>query len=227
MSDGDLTPDLLLGAYSAGIFPMAEKRESNEVFWVDPVRRGIIPLDGFRISRSLRRAMLRERYAVTFDADFGAVVEACAEREETWINHTIRRLYTALHLRGYAHSVEIWRDGALAGGAYGVSIGGAFFGESMFSRARDTSKIALAYLIDRLRLAGFELLDTQFVTDHLRSLGATEISRAEYRIRLASALEVETRFAEVGMAPAPGVVVERLRTPDDGDATLVERQASP
>jgi leucyl/phenylalanyl-tRNA--protein transferase len=216
VSDGDLTPDLLLGAYSAGIFPMAEKRESPEIFWVDPVRRGIIPLDGFRMSRSLRRTIARPSYAVTFDADFAAVVEACAQREETWINETIRRLYVALHLRGHAHSVEVWRDGALAGGAYGVSIGGAFFGESMFSRSRDTSKIALAYLVDRLRTAGFELLDTQFVTDHLRSLGAVEISRAEYRIRLAEALEIETGFEAAGAAPAPAELLARIRATSGG-----------
>jgi leucyl/phenylalanyl-tRNA--protein transferase len=219
VSDGDLTPDLLLGAYSAGIFPMAEKRESPEVFWVDPVRRGIIPLDGFRMSRSLRRTMLRRPHAVTFDADFTAVVEACAQREETWINETIRRLYVALHLRGHAHSVEVWQDGALTGGAYGVSIGGAFFGESMFSRARDGSKIALAYLVDRLREAGFELLDTQFVTDHLRSLGAIEISRAEYRIRLAQALEIETGFAAAGAPPAPLELLARMQRATDGGGT--------
>jgi leucyl/phenylalanyl-tRNA--protein transferase len=190
---------------------MAERRESHEVFWVDPVRRGIIPLDGFRMSRSLRRSMLRHDYTVSFDADFGAVLDACAEREETWINETIRSLYLALHLRGHAHSVEVRHHGELTGGAYGVAIGGAFFGESMFSRVRDASKIALAYLVDRLQVAGFELLDTQFVTDHLRSLGAVEISRGEYRIRLAEALDLETDFTGAGPAPAPHVVIARIR----------------
>ena len=215
MSDGELTPDLLLGAYAAGIFPMAERRESDEVFWVDPVRRGIIPLDGFRMSRSLRRSMLRADYAITFDTEFAAVLDACAEREETWINETIRSLYLALHMRGHAHSVEVWHDGTLSGGAYGVAIGGAFFGESMFSRARDSSKVALAYLVDRLRTAGFELLDTQFVTDHLRSLGAVEISRGEYKIRLAEALDLETDFPGAGAPPPPELVVARMRRSAD------------
>lgn len=213
MSDGELTPDLLLGAYAAGIFPMAERRESDEVFWVDPVRRGVIPLDGFRMSRSLRRTMLRGDYEITFDRAFSAVVDACSEREETWINDTIRSLYGALHQRGHAHSVEVWHGNTLSGGAYGVAIGGAFFGESMFSKVRDGSKIALAYLVDRLRTAGFELLDTQFVTDHLRSLGAVEISRGEYKIRLAEALDLDTRFDAAGAPPPPQVVVDRLRPP--------------
>ena len=211
MSDGNLTPDLLLGAYAAGIFPMAEGRNSDEIFWVDPVTRGILPLDGFRMSRSLRRTMLRADFHVTFDADFSAVVEACAEREETWINDTIRHLYLALHMRGHAHSVEVWHGDLLSGGAYGVSIGGAFFGESMFSRVRDTSKIALAYLVDRLSASGFALLDTQFPTDHLRSLGVIEISRGEYKLRLAEALDLAADFNAVCGAPEPGVIVARQR----------------
>lgn len=211
MTDGDLTPDLLLGAYATGIFPMAEGREARDVFWVDPVRRGIIPLDGFRMSRSLRRSIQRGDYRISFDTDFLAVLNACAEREETWINDKIRRLYLALHMQGHAHSVETWHDGQLSGGAYGVAIGGAFFGESMFSRRRDSSKIALAYLVDRLRATGFELLDTQFVTDHLRSLGAVEISRGEYKIRLAQALDVETAFGSAGPPPPPEALTERLR----------------
>lgn len=211
MTDGKLSPDLLLGAYAAGIFPMAEGRKSEDVFWVDPVRRGIIPLDGFRMSRSLRRTILRGGFDVTFDADFPAVVDACAERDETWINDTIRSLYIDLHARGHAHSVEVWHDGALSGGAYGVAIGGAFFGESMFSRVRDGSKIALAYLVERLCHAGFTLLDTQFVTDHLRSLGAVEISRGEYKLRLAEALDVQTDFHGSGPAPAPHEIAERFR----------------
>jgi leucyl/phenylalanyl-tRNA--protein transferase len=219
LTDGELTPDLLLGAYAAGIFPMAEQRDSEDVFWVDPVTRGIIPLDGFRVSRSLRRTMLRGGYDVTFDADFAGVVAACAEREETWINDTIRSLYLALHVRGQAHSVEIWHDGELTGGAYGVAIGGAFFGESMFTRVRDASKMALAFLVDRLRTSGFELLDTQFVTEHLRSLGAIEISRGEYKIRLAEALDVDADFI-AGPAPTAEDVVARIRPlspPTSGD----------
>lgn len=213
MSDGELTPDLLLGAYAAGIFPMAERRESDEVFWVDPVRRGVIPLDAFRMSRSLRRTMLRADYEITFNADFSAVLDACAEREETWINDTIRSLYFALHMWGHAHSVEVWRKGELSGGAYGVAIGGAFFGESMFSKVRDSSKVALAYLVDRLRTAGFQLLDTQFVTEHLRSLGAIEISRGEYKIRLAEALDLQTDFEGAGAPPPPSAIVARMRPP--------------
>jgi leucyl/phenylalanyl-tRNA--protein transferase len=217
LTDGELTPDLLLGAYSAGIVPMAEGRDSDEVFWVDPVRRGIIPLDGFRLSRSLRRTILRGGHEVTFDTDFATVLDACAEREETWINETIRSLYLALHARGHAHSVEVWQDGSLVGGAYGVAIGGAFFGESMFSRLRDSSKVALAYLVDRLRATGFTLLDTQFVTDHLVSLGAVEISRGEYKLRLAEALDIATDFAGAGLPPPPTEVVARLREPTSGD----------
>jgi leucyl/phenylalanyl-tRNA---protein transferase len=213
LTDGELTPDLLLGAYAAGIFPMAERRESDDVFWVDPVRRGIIPIDGFRMSRSLRRTLLRGGFEVTFNTAFAAVLEACAEREETWINETIKSLYLALYVRGNAHSVEVWHDGGLSGGVYGVAIGGAFFGESMFSRVRDSSKVALAYLVDRLRMSGFELLDTQFVTEHLRSLGAVEISRGEYKLRLAQALDLETNFDGTTAAPAPAVLVERMRPP--------------
>lgn len=213
----DLTPDLLLGAYASGIFPMAEGRDSDDVFWVDPVKRGVIPLDAFRMSRSLRRTILRDGYEVTFDADFEGVLDACAEREETWINGTIRSLYLMLHARGNAHSVEIWHEGVLSGGAYGVAIGGAFFGESMFSRMRDTSKVALAYLVHRLSAAGFTLLDTQFVTDHLRSLGAVEISRGEYKLRLAEALDAMADFRSAGPTPSPSEVVERLRPPGDGD----------
>ena len=155
--------------------------------------------------------MLRGEFRVTFDADFTAVLDACAEREETWINDTIRQLYLALHMRGHAHSVEVWHRDALSGGAYGVSIGGAFFGESMFSRIRDTSKVALAYLVDRLAAAGFVLLDTQFPTDHLRSLGAIEISRGEYKIRLAEALDLGADFQGAGAPPEPHEVIARLR----------------
>ena len=210
MTDRALTPELLLGAYSAGIFPMAEHRDDPEVFWVDPQNRGIIPLDGFHISRSLRRTMMRGGFDITFDGDFTGVVDGCADRAETWINDTIRELYLSLHLSGYARSVEVWRDGRLSAGVYGVAIGGAFFGESMFSRMRDGSKIALAYLVDRLATGGFRLLDTQFVTPHLSSLGAVEISRAEYRLRLAEALDVEAHFHAAGAVPDVQDVVQRV-----------------
>lgn len=185
----DITPELLLRAYAAGIFPMAEAAGAEDFFWVDPQRRGIIPLDKLHVARRLGRSFLRGGFEIRVDSAFPAVVEACAERPETWINGGIARLYGALHRMGYAHSVEVWMDGKLAGGLYGVALGGAFFGESMFNRARDTSKFALIALVARLNAGGFTLLDTQFVTDHLRSLGAVEISRAVYRRRLAAALD--------------------------------------
>lgn len=218
MSDVELNPTLLLSAYAAGIFPMAEQRDSDEVFWVDPVRRGIIPLSGFRMSRSLRRTIRRGGFEITFDTDFAAVLSACAARQETWINETIRALYLALHRDGHAHSVEVWRAGTLVGGAYGVAIGGAFFGESMFSAGRDGSKIALVYLVDRLRRRGFTLLDTQFVTDHLASLGAIEISRGDYRIRLAQALEIKSDFAGENDVPTPDEIVEQMTQQDPEEA---------
>jgi leucyl/phenylalanyl-tRNA--protein transferase len=186
-----LTPELLLQAYMAGVFPMAEGRDDAEVFWVDPQRRGILPLDGFHISRSLRRRIVKEPFEVRLNADFAGTVAGCAERDETWINDQIYLAYLDLHRMGYAHSQEVWDGDELVGGVYGVAIGGAFFGESMFSRRRDASKVALAYLIARLRAGGFTLFDTQFVTDHLISLGAVEISRADYRRRLRAALSVE------------------------------------
>lgn len=190
-----LTPELLLHAYKVGIFPMAESRDDPEVFWVDPRRRGIFPLDGFRISRSLARAIRRMDYQVTVNRDFAGVVDACADRSETWINAEIARLYHDLHDMGHAHSLEI-RDleGALIGGVYGVTFGAAFFGESMFSRRRDASKIALAWLVHRLIAAGFTLFDTQFITPHLASLGAVEISRASYHARLHDALRLDADF---------------------------------
>ena len=186
-----LTPELLLQGYMAGVFPMAERRDDSEVFWVDPKRRGVLPLDGLHISRSLKRRILKEPFDVRFNADFPGVVAGCAEREETWINDQIYLAYLDLHRMGYAHSQEVWEGNELVGGVYGVAIGGAFFGESMFSRRTDASKIALAYLVSRLRTGGFTLFDTQFVTDHLIRLGAIEISRASYRRRLRDALSVE------------------------------------
>lgn len=186
---------LLLQAYAQGIFPMSESRDDPEIFWVDPRLRGVLPLDGFHISRSLKKAILREDYTIRTDADFAGVVRACADRDETWISDTIFTAYCELHDRGFAHSVELYDDtGALAGGCYGVALAGAFFGESMFSRRRDGSKIALAYLVDRLRQGGFTLLDTQFLTDHLASMGGIEIPRAAYRAQLEEALQVNADF---------------------------------
>ncbi|KIN77475.1 leucyl/phenylalanyl-tRNA--protein transferase [Sulfitobacter mediterraneus] len=190
----ELTPELLLHGYSIGIFPMAEHRDDPEIFWVDPRRRGVMPLQRFHLSRSLAKAMRRSPFRASVDEDFAGVVEGCADRADTWINDEIFSLYNALHQRHHAHSIEIWEDQTLVGGVYGVTLGGAFFGESMFSRRTNASKMALAVLVDRLRRAGFVLFDAQFLTDHLASLGAQEITRAEYHTRLVHAKEVKARF---------------------------------
>lgn len=203
----NLTPDLLLQAYQIGVFPMSEGRDDPEIFWVDPRMRGVFPLDEFRISRSLARTMRRGHFTVTVDAAFDDVVRGCADREETWINDTIFALYRALFRRGDAHSVEVWQDGALVGGVYGVVIGAAFFGESMFSRATDASKVALAYLVDILRRGGFLLFDTQFITPHLARLGAVELPRAVYHKKLAQAIATPATFA--GPVPPPQDVIQR------------------
>jgi leucyl/phenylalanyl-tRNA--protein transferase len=184
----EITPSLLLQAYASGVFPMAESADDDELFWVDPQRRGILPLDGLHVSRRLARSFLRGGFEIGVDRDFAGVLAACADRPETWINAPILRLYAELHRMGHAHSVEVWRNGALAGGLYGVALGGAFFGESMFSRMRDASKFALIALVARLRAGGFRLLDTQFVTAHLARLGAVEIGRAAYHQRLQAAI---------------------------------------
>lgn len=194
----ELTPDMLLRAYAIGVFPMAEDRDDPDLFWVDPRMRGIIPLDRFHVPRRLRRTVRSDRFRVTIDTDFESVIEGCAEatavRPRTWINDRIIMLYCSLHRLGYAHSVECWRDGSLAGGLYGVALGGAFFGESMFSRETDASKIALVHLVARLHAGGFTLLDSQFITRHLRRFGAVEIPRSEYRQRLAEALKKSADF---------------------------------
>lgn len=199
-----LTPEILREAYRQGIFPMAERRDDDELFWVDPLKRGILPLDHFHIPRRLARTVRQRRYEVTIDRDFGAVIAACAaprrQSQETWINDQIEVLYTQLHKEGYAHSVECWRDGHLAGGLYGLALDGVFFGESMFSQERDASKVALVHLVVRLMAGGFQLLDTQFITAHLTQFGAIEISRADYRRRLAAALKVPGNF---GADPRP------------------------
>jgi leucyl/phenylalanyl-tRNA--protein transferase len=193
-----LTPDILLEAYAAGIFPMAEGADDPELFWVDPNRRGILPLDGFHVPRRLKRVLRRDGFAVRVDTAFAAVMRGCAEASETrpttWINDEIIRLYGALAARGAAHSVECWHEGGLAGGLYGVSFGAAFFGESMFSRVTDASKVALVHLVARLRLGGYRLLDTQFLTPHLAQFGGVEISRARYHRLLAEALRYRAVF---------------------------------
>jgi len=187
-----LDPRLLLQGYAMGIFPMADSRGAGEVFWVEPRRRAVIPLDRFHVSRSLRRTLRSGRFAVTLDRDFAGVIAACADREETWINADIERAMLALHGLGHAHSIEVWRgspdSGDLAGGLYGVKLGRAFFGESMFSRETDASKVALAWLVARLRAGGYSLLDCQFMTGHLASLGAVAVSRERYVALLTAAL---------------------------------------
>lgn len=209
MDSQQLTPELLLRAYAMGVFPMAETRETPDVFWVDPKRRGVLPLGGFHISRSLARKLRQEPFAITYNRDFHGILEGCAEREETWINEVIFSLYLELHTMGFAHSVEVWEEDDLVGGVYGVALYSAFFGESMFSRRTDASKIALAYLVDRLRLNGFQLFDTQFITPHLSRLGAVEIARSEYRRRLQRALLAPARFDHETPMPRPQEVLQR------------------
>jgi leucyl/phenylalanyl-tRNA--protein transferase len=193
-----ITTDTLLRAYAAGVFPMAERRDDPNLFWVSPESRGIIPLDGFHVSHRLARTVRSDRFTVKTDAAFAEVMRACAEpgpeRKESWINAEILRLYMELHKAGHAHSVECWREDRLVGGLYGVRLGGAFFGESMFSRERDASKVALVHLVARLTHGGFALLDAQFITSHLARFGAVEIPRREYLQRLQDALETTAQF---------------------------------
>jgi len=187
-----LTPEVLLKAYACGIFPMAENADDPALFWIEPEERGVIPLDGFHVPGRLTRTVRSTRFTVVCDRDFGAVIEGCAEprpkRARTWINAPIRKLYGGLFDMGHCHTVEVYDEGALVGGLYGVSLGRAFFGESMFHRARDASKIALVHLVARLKLGGFELLDTQFLTDHLKMFGATEVPQERYSKLLARAM---------------------------------------
>ncbi|HXP04831.1 MAG TPA: leucyl/phenylalanyl-tRNA--protein transferase [Stellaceae bacterium] len=193
-----LTPEILLKAYQGGIFPMAESADDPELFWVDPERRGILPLDGFHLSRRLRRVVRQDRFEVRVDSDFSATLAGCSEatdqRPNTWINAEVVRLYTALFERSAVHSVESWQGGTLVGGLYGVSIGGAFFGESMFSRVTDASKVALVHLVALLRHGGYRLLDMQFLTPHLAQFGAIEVPRAQYQRLLAEALRYRCVF---------------------------------
>ncbi|TBW33651.1 leucyl/phenylalanyl-tRNA--protein transferase [Siculibacillus lacustris] len=199
-----ITADLLLDAYASGIFPMAESADDPVLFWVEPEMRGILPLDGFHLGRRLARTVRSDRFEVVCDRDFDAVVDGCAApapgREGTWINAEIRRLYGELFARGHVHTVECRRDGRLVGGLYGVRLGGAFFGESMFSRETDASKVALVHLVARLVAGGFTLLDTQFLTSHLGRFGAFEIPRRTYRARLRAALAVGADFHRLSPA---------------------------
>jgi leucyl/phenylalanyl-tRNA--protein transferase len=202
-----LTPGLLLRAYAAGVFPMAEHRNDRDLFWVDPERRGIIPLDTFHIPRRLKRTLRNAPFEIRRDTAFEAVMEGCAQpapgRETTWINDDILQGYRMLHQLGHAHSVEAWRGDELLGGLYGVSLAGAFFGESMFSRATDASKVCLVHLVERLRHGGFTLLDTQFLTEHLARFGAHEVSRAQYHRLLKEALAVEADFYSFDSVASP------------------------
>jgi leucyl/phenylalanyl-tRNA--protein transferase len=213
-----LTPEILLRAYATGIFPMAESRDDPAIFWVDPQVRGILPLDDFHVSRRLRRTVRGDRFEVRCDGAFDEVLRACAEptreRPDSWINDEIIRAYCRLHRMGYAHSVECWQDGRLVGGAYGVALGGAFCGESMFSRVADASKVALVHLVARLRYGGYVLLDVQFVTDHLRRFGAIEMPAREYLRRLDLALGVRAAFyAEVAPSQVEAALEAVLGAP--------------
>ena len=193
-----LTPDLVLQAYASGVFPMAESRANTRLYWVDPEWRAIFPMEGFHIPRRLARTLRAEPFEVRFDTAFAAVIRTCAEtvagRTESWINERIVGLYEKLFAAGHAHSVECWRNERLVGGLYGLVLGGAFVGESMYSRERDASKVALVHLYERLRAAGFTLFDVQFMTEHLRQFGAVEIPRADYLQRLDAALKVTAEF---------------------------------
>ena len=208
----EITPDLMLRAYRHGLFPMAETRRGDRLYWLDPERRGVLPLERFHLPRRLLRTILSGEFEVTADRDFAATIAGCAAsapgREDTWINPQIEALFVELHRMGVAHSVECWRDSRLVGGLYGVALGGAFFGESMFSIVRDASKVALVHLVARLRVSGFRLLDTQFVTAHLAQFGAVEIPRDEYKIRLAAGLAAPARWSS---ASDPAAIDSEIR----------------
>jgi len=201
-----LDPSLLLGAYSVGVFPMADSRDAEDVYWVEPRRRAILPLDGFHLSRSLRKVIAGDRFRVTADRAFADIIAMCAEsaedRPDTWINASIEQAFVRLHELGLAHSVECWDGDRLVGGLYGLALGRAFFGESMVSRASNASKVAIAALVARLRAGGFTLLDCQFMTDHLASLGAIEVARADYMALLGTALSSTASSAGAGSSPA-------------------------
>jgi leucyl/phenylalanyl-tRNA--protein transferase len=209
-----LTPEIILQAYSAGIFPMAKSRHDNELFWVDPEQRGVIPLDGLHVSRSLKKQVRHNKFNIRYNTDFKGIIMRCAEqtkgRHETWINDKIIALYTQLFKEGYVQTVECWQDEELVGGLYGISLKGAFFGESMFSYEANASKIALIHLIARLNEDGFALLDTQFTTDHLISLGAIEISRSNYLDQLDKALLINTKFNIHGSELSHQIYIEKL-----------------
>ncbi|WP_034491989.1 leucyl/phenylalanyl-tRNA--protein transferase [Afifella pfennigii] len=203
-----ITPDILLKAYACGIFPMADSADDPGLFWVEPQERGIIPLHRFHVPRRLRRTMRSGVFEVRVDSDFDAVIEGCARRRpgrrSTWINAEIRRLFGALYRRGFVHTVESWKEGELVGGLYGLALGGAFFGESMFSDERDASKVALVALVERLKAGGFTLLDTQFVTEHLSTFGAVAVPRQRYQELLEAALRTRADFHRLDRPGAGG-----------------------
>jgi len=209
-----LSTQMLLEAYQLGFFPMAESRDSDELMWVKPIMRGVFPLDGFRMSKSLRKVVRQDRFEVRLDSAFTEVMQLCASkeagREETWINQDILASYRGLHEIGHAHSVECWREGTLVGGLYGVSIKGAFFGESMFSLATDASKVALCHLIARLQIGGYQLLDSQFLTDHLESLGAVEVPAEDYEVMLADSLKVQGNFYALDRQASGSSIVQSI-----------------
>jgi leucyl/phenylalanyl-tRNA---protein transferase len=208
----EITVDLMLRAYRAGLFPMAETRKGDRLYWLDPEKRGVLPLEGFHLPRRLARTVLSDSFAVTVDQDFAGTIAGCASpapgRDDTWINPQIERLFSELYRLGHAHSVESRQGGQLVGGLYGVAIGGVFFGESMFSFARDASKVALVHLVARLRLGGFRLLDTQFVTAHLAQFGAEELAREDYKTQLNQALAAPAEFVA---APEPAALEAEIR----------------
>ncbi len=199
-----LTPELVLYGYQHGVFPMADPDEDDEIYWFRPEHRGVLPLDGFHVPKNLARLVRQERFEVVSDRDFPAVIRACAARSTTWISDEIVEIYEVLHQWGYVHSVECWQEGVLVGGLYGVTLGGAFFGESMFNRVSDASKVALVHLVRRLQAGGFVLLDTQYNTEHLNQFGVVEIPCAEYERRLARALRVEARWMGEGERASGG-----------------------
>jgi leucyl/phenylalanyl-tRNA--protein transferase len=208
-----LDPRLLLQGYATGIFPMADSRDADDLFWVEPRNRAIIPLDKFHMSRSLRRTIRSGKFTVTHDRNFAGVIAGCADREETWINSDLEHAMLALHGSGHAHSIDVWHGPELVGGLYGVRLGRAFFGESMFSRMTDASKVALAWLVARLKVGNFTLLDCQFMTDHLASLGAVTVPRATYVALLSAALG---GGGSAAAGSAAGVFVEALAGAPDG-----------
>jgi len=212
----EITPELLMHAYAQGIFPMAESADTDEVYWVDPELRGIFPLDDFHVPKKLAKTILKKPFRVTVNKAFREVISACAapkagqDRDNTWINDAIIDVYNQLHLLGYVHSIECWQDDQLVGGLYGVCFSGVFCGESMFHTQTDASKIALVYLVARLKVGGFQLLDTQFITPHLAQFGAIEVPRREYKKRLQEALEIEGDFYSLSADASPETILHSV-----------------